>query len=312
VTTLERLERWKTAGIITEPQQRSLAALVRKERFSLFVELNVLFYLGVISLVGGLGWTFTTYFERLGDFFILGVLSTMLAASLYYCFSRVATYSNEQVESPNFVLDYVLYLACLLLSVELGYIEFRFQWLKDAWDSYLLFSSVIFFVFAYRFDNRFVLSLALSTLAGWFGLKVSRYGFVSSEPMRLSGLVYASIVAIVGVFMHRQKIKRHFLETYLHIATTVTYLSLISGLWGNTESIYLMAILVLSVTAVALGIRFKRFAFVVYGMVFAYLAISVKAVHVMDDTTMFAYFVATGCAVITLLVLLARRFGKES
>jgi hypothetical protein len=32
----------------------------------------------------------------------------------------------------------------------------------------------------------------------------------------------------------------------------------------------------------------------------------------MDDTTMFAYFVATGCAVIALLVLLARRFGKES
>jgi len=38
-----------------------------------------------------------------------------------------------EVESPNPVVDYVLYLACALFSVTLGYIEFRFEVLKAAW-----------------------------------------------------------------------------------------------------------------------------------------------------------------------------------
>jgi len=227
VTTLERLDSWKQSGIISDAQHGLLSELVTKRRFSLFLELNALLYLGVLSVVGGLGWTFSTHFEKLGDIFILSVLSGLLAASLYYCFSTVGAYSNEAVESPNFILDYALYLACLTLSVELGYIEFRFEWLRDAWDNYLLFSSVVFFVLAYRFDNRFVLSLGLSTLAGWFGLKVSRFGFVSSEPLRLSALVYAFVVILVGTFMYRQRIKKHFLETFLHIAALVAFVALV-------------------------------------------------------------------------------------
>src|SRR2546425_7129378 len=125
MTTTERLENWKQTGIISEAQHGTLSALVRKQRFSLFLELNALLYLGVLSLVGGLGWAFSTHFEKLGDVFILGVLSTLLAGSLYYCISKASSYSNQEVESPNFIVDYVLYLACLLLSVELGYIEFR-------------------------------------------------------------------------------------------------------------------------------------------------------------------------------------------
>src|SRR5262245_28133659 len=120
MTTGERLEHWKREGAISDAQHGVLSALVRKDRFSLFLELNGLLYLGVISLVGGLGWTVSTHFERLGDVFILAVLSVLLAGSLYYCFSKAPAYANEAVESPNFILDYALYFACLILSVELG------------------------------------------------------------------------------------------------------------------------------------------------------------------------------------------------
>ncbi len=65
----------------------------------------------------------------------------------------------------------MLYLGSLTWSVELGYIESRFHLLSGQWDLYLLATAVLFFFLAYRFDNRFVLSLALSSLAGWFGRK---------------------------------------------------------------------------------------------------------------------------------------------
>src|SRR5438128_9319311 len=108
MTTIERLETWKQSGIITDPQHAALSALVRKERFSLFLELNALLYLVVLSLVAGLGWTFKTHFTSLGDGFILATLTAILFATLYYCFSRGPHYSNDEVESANLVFDYVL------------------------------------------------------------------------------------------------------------------------------------------------------------------------------------------------------------
>jgi hypothetical protein len=312
MTTVERLENWKQAGIISETQYGTLSALVRKQRFSLFLELNALLYLGVLSLVGGLAWTFSTHFQRLGDVFILAVLSTMFAGCLYYCFSKAAAYSNHELESPTFVFDYVLYLACLLLSVELGYIEFRFEWLRDAWDNYLLFASLVFFVLAYRFDNRFVLSLALSSLAGWFGVKVSTFGFTSPEDLRMSALAYASIITLAGTFMYRQGMKKHFLETYLHIVATVTFVALLSGLSGSNDLIFLTALLFAAAASVMLGVRFRRFAFVVYGIAFGYFGISGEALQSIHRfSTTLIYLVVTGSGVILLVVWLSRRFGRE-
>ena len=52
----------------------------------------------------------------------------------------------------------------------------------------VLLSAVVFFAAAYRFDNRFVLSLALSTLGAWFGIKLNHLGLRSSDSMRVSAL----------------------------------------------------------------------------------------------------------------------------
>ena len=302
MTTVERLQTWKQTGIITEAQFVNLAALVRGERFSLFLEINALLYLGVISLVAGLAWTFSTHFQKLGDIFILAVLSSIFAGCLYYCFRR----------PPGFVLDYLLYLACLVLSVELGYIEFRFEWLRDAWDNYLLFSSLVFFGFAYRFNNRFVLSLALSSLAGWFGVKVSRFGFMTSDHLRVSALAYAAVISVTGVFLYRQNIKKHFLDTYLHIAANVAFIALVSGVGGSNGLMFLAGLLLAAGAGIALGLRFRKFAFVVYGVVFGYVGLSMQLLHSISRfATILTYIVVTGSAVMLVVVFLARRFGKE-
>jgi hypothetical protein len=312
MTTAERLHYWKQSGIIDETQHSMLSALASKERFSVFLELNALLYIGVLSLAAGLGWTLETHFASLGDAFILFVLSFMLAGSLYYCFSRAPLFSTGEVESPNFGFDYAVYLSCLLLSVELGYIEFRYEWLRDAWHNYLLFSSAVFFVLAYRFDNRFVLSLALSSLAGWLGLKVSRFWFVSSETLRISGLVYAALVAVIGAFLYRQGIKKHFLETYLHIASNTAFIALIYGLSADARLIYLLGLILMSTTAIVLGVRFNRFAFVVYGTVFGYMGLSIELLrNSRDFTNILAYVVVSGAIVIVSVAMLARRFGRE-
>jgi hypothetical protein len=114
MTMLTRLEQWKENGIISPEQHAVLAGLARGEPFSLFVELNIVLYAGILAFVAGLGWTVTTWSQQFGDVLILTILSAMLATCFGYCFSRAPTWSAAEVPSPSLVFDYVLYLGCLI------------------------------------------------------------------------------------------------------------------------------------------------------------------------------------------------------
>lgn len=313
MTTLEHLEDWKRKEILSGEQHHTLSGLVRKDRFSVFLELNALLYIGVLLLAAGIAWTVAEHFTKLNDVVILGVLTLLFFACLYYSFSRCLPYSHQSVESPTLVFDYVLYFACLVLATELGYMENRFQVLKNAWDYYVLFTSAVFFVLAYRFDNRFVLSLALSTLAGWFGLKVSRISFTYNDSLRFWAHVYAGLTVVMGTMLFRNGIKRHFLETYLHIAANAVFIAEVSALLGrSSEWAYVPLLLAVSIGSILLGIRYRRFAFVVYGTVYGYIGLSIELLRSVSDTTVvLVYIVVTGTAVVLLIAMLARRIGRE-
>jgi hypothetical protein len=297
---------------ITGDQYVALGALARQDPFSIFIELNALLYLGVLALVGGLGWTVQTYFTNLGDAAILAALTTLLAACLYYCVSRTSAYSPEQVPAPTLAFDYVLYLGCLVFAVELGYVEFRFQLLRANWDGYLLASAFVFFALAYRFDNRFVLSLALSSLAGWFGVRFSSFD-VLHLGVREYVLAYGLLVAFAGVSITRTRIKAHFLETYLHVAANAVLAALVSGVVDGTPRwFWLLALLAASGLTVERGVLFRRFTFVLYGVIYGYIGISVQILRgVSIDALWLAYVVASGALVVLLLVVVSRRFGRE-
>lgn len=310
-----RLEQWKTTGAISAAQYEAISALARRDRFSVFVELNAALYLGVLSFVAGVGWTVTTYSARLGDVAILLSLTCVFGWSLYYCFARALPYSHHRVEQPGLTFDYVLYLGCLVFAVELGYLETRFHPFGVNWDLSLLLASAVFFALAYRFDNRFVLSLALSSLAGWFGVRVSQFDLIRGGSLRAYAMAYGGLVAAAGAALHYAGVKKHFLEAYLHVAGNVLFVALISGVRSRDGEwlLYLLLLIGVAGLVIAGGVRFRRFAFVVYGVVYGYAGISFWLLNdVRSFTSFLAYIVVSGTIVIVSLVVLARRFGREA
>src|SRR5436305_12543960 len=123
MTILTRLEQWKEGGAISPEQYTLLAGLSRGEPFSVFLELNLLLYAGVLAFVGGLGWTVSTWSQQIGDVLVVAGLSAILAACLWYCFSRAPRWSPAETVSSSPVADYALYLGSLTWSVELAYLE---------------------------------------------------------------------------------------------------------------------------------------------------------------------------------------------
>jgi hypothetical protein len=314
MTILTRLEQWKEHGTISPEQQALLAGLSRGEPLSLFLELNFLLYAGILAFVAGLGWTVSTWSQQLGDVLVLTVLSTMLAACFWYCYSRAPTWSPGETPPPGLVFDYVLYLGSLIWSVELAYFEMRFHLLSGQWDLYLLATAGLFFFLAYRFDNRFVLSLALSALAGWFGLTISHWPSHQDAAYRQYAILYSLMVGGVGDALHRRGLKPHFFGTYLNIAANVLFWALLSGVF-NREGylVWLLCLLAACGASLAWGLKRRQFSFVAYAAVYGYVGVSAVLIRDMNDgTAVLGYFVFTGVAMLVMLVQIARRFGREA
>ena len=311
MTTIDRLDAWRAAGVISEAQHATLSEIVRRDRFSLFVELNAILYIGVISLVAGIGWTFRDYVANLGDATILAILSLLMILSFGYCFLRGPAYSNNEVESPSFAFDYVFYFACLVLSATLAFIETRFE-IFHGWDMHLLIAALVFGGLAYRFDNRFVLSLGMSTLAAYLGLKVSGFDTLDSDRLRIAGFLYGAFLIGIGVLLKQLRIKAHFFDVYLQLGANAVLLAAISGVLDSRfELAYLGALLLLAAAAIYLGIRYRRFAFVAYGTLYGYAGLSIRVLDAVNGTAAgLAYLVITGSMVVIALVVLARRFGR--
>jgi len=311
MTILARLELWREQGAISPEQHAHLASLCRREPFSLFLELNVLLYAGVVTFVAGLGWTVTTWSQQLGDVLVLAVLSSILAACFWYCFSHAPAWSLAETPAPTAVFDYVLYLGSLVWCVELAYLENRFHMLSGQWDLYLLATAVFFFFLAYRFDNRFVLSLALSSLAGWFGLTISHWPSHQDAAYRQYALLYCLLVGLGGVLLQQRGLKPHFFGTYLNIVANVLFWALLSGVFNRQGYGWFLALLLACGASLAWGLTRREFAFVAYSVVYGYVGVSSMLIRDMtDETLILGYFVITAVAMLVVLVQIARRFGR--
>ncbi|MGB8011053.1 MAG: DUF2157 domain-containing protein [Terriglobales bacterium] len=320
---LTRLEQWKEQGKISPEQHAHLAGLARGEPFSLFLELNVLLYAGVLAFVGGLGWTVSTWSQQIGDVLVLTVLSAILAASFWYCFSRAPAWSPAETPAsspivpspivPSPIFDYVLYLGSLVWSLELAYIENRFHVLSGKWDLYLLTTACLFFFLAYRFDNRFVLSLALSSLAGWFGLTISHWSSNEDAVYRQYALLYCLLVGVGGASLQRLGLKPHFFGTYLNIVANVLFWAVLSGVFiPQGYGLWFLALLIACGASLAWGLVRRQFAFVAYAAVYGYVGVSSLFLRgVNDESAVLSYFVVSGVAMLVVLVWIGRRFGRS-
>jgi hypothetical protein len=314
MTILARLEQWKQQSKISPEQHAQLAGLSRGEPFSLFLELNFLLYAGILAFIAGLGWTVSTWSQQLGDVLVLTILSAILAACFWYCFSRAPAWSPAEIPSPSLIFDYVLYLGSLIWSMELAYVENRFHLLSGQWDLYLLTTAGLFFFLAYRFDNRFVLSLALSSLAGWFGLTISHWPSHQDAAYRQYAIFYSLIVGISGAIVQRRGLKPHFFGTYLNIAANVLFWALLSGVFKREDYVvWFLALLAACGASLAWGLSRRQFSFVAYAAVYGYVGISsILLRNVYGTTAVLSYFLVTGVAMLIMLVQIARRFGRET
>ena len=195
MTVLARLGQWKSAGAITEAQPDVIATLARRDRFSVFIELNALLYPRRAGVRGRRGLD-DHHLPELGDAAIVSALTCAFSGAFYYCFTHGLPYARARSSIPGSrSTTCSISAACCWRSISVtsrraitrsaphGTIRCRWR-------------PAVFFALAYRFDN---VSCCRSRC------RRSAPGSDSAWPVRpvLRGLdarlpAYGSLVAVAG------------------------------------------------------------------------------------------------------------------
>ncbi len=310
VTSL--LKEMHRAGTLSSGQLDVLTELHIKKRYSVHQELRAAIYIGVLLITAGVGLTIRQYFAQLGDIAIVGSLTVGALAAFLYCFLKGKPYSNGEVESPNILFDYVLLLGCTLYAADVGYIETQFHVLGDSWHNYLLVSAALFFFLAYRFDNRLVLSMALSTLAAWFGFQLSVSFLSFHKVYRESAIAYSLVTFALGSLSHRLAVKKHFFDIYLNFTVHFLLVALLSGVAQYRFASWHLPAMAAAIAAVAVwSMRTRRFLYMLYAILYGYACLSVVVLEYLHNTnSFFLYGIVSSLTVIGLIFALSRRFKE--
>jgi len=310
VTSL--LKEMHRAGELSSTQLDVLTELHLKKRYSVHQELRAAIYIGVLLITAGLGLTIRQYFAQLGDIAIVGSLTAGALAAFLYCFVKGKPWSDGEFESPNILFDYVLLFGCKLYAADIGYIETQFSLLGDSWHDYLLVSAALFFFLAYRFDNRLVLSMALSTLAAWFGFQLSARFVSFHHYYRESAIAYSLVTFAMGCLSHRFAVKKHFFDIYLNFTVHFLLVALLSGVFEYLFASWHLPAMAAAIAAVAVySMRTRRFLYMLYAILYGYACLSAVVLEFTHGAAaMYIYGIVSSLAVIGLIFVLSRRFKE--
>src|SRR5205807_1865941 len=150
-------------------------------------------------------------------------LLALIAAICYATAIRV----RLRGESRSLGGDYILLLGALILSTDVAYGESQFHWLGGSGSWHLLILAVVHAVTAYALNSRLVLSVALTSLAGWFGAEhntADALGIFGELP-QLGGraLLCAAAIMIIRGLHTRSAVPRDFAEVFDHFAANLAF-----------------------------------------------------------------------------------------
>jgi len=203
--------------------------------FSLYWELRLLLYLGVLLLTGGLGILVYKNIDTIGHQTVLAFIALITAGSFYYCLRKKTPFSREKVAAPNPFFDYVLLLGCLSLLIFLGYWQYEYGVFGDHYGLATFIPMTILFASAYYFDHLGILSLAITNLAAWAGIAITplsilKEGNFANDHLIVTGLLLGAILLGAGWLSVQRRMKKHFEFTYTNFGLHLFFIASLAGL----------------------------------------------------------------------------------
>jgi hypothetical protein len=314
------LEELVSKKLITENQFNILEPIIARKVLSVFYELRILLYLGVLLFTTGMGLLIYMNIGDLGHLFSIIVIFVLTGVCFWYSFKHAPDYSHEKVEPITPFFDYIVLLGCLLFISSLTYLQFQYNIFDDGLGATTLVTAVFFFFAAYRFDHLGILSLGIAALASFWGIAISPQKWYNSNFFSESGLhnialIFSASLAIVAAVLDRKKIKQHFTFTYLNYSILIYLIAALSGMFINDDYYFIYLIVLYAGCAVAAFIANKQhsFLFLLYAFVFGYIGTTyLLADIILDDPAIWFLYLIASCGGFVYFIIRYKNYFKRA
>jgi hypothetical protein len=277
-------------GALDEAAAARAIALERRTVFSLFGELRAALYAAVALVVTGVGILLKEHLDRIGPLTL--ILALALAALACYV---PAIRSGSRHSARSSVSDYLLLLGALLVSADLGYAESQFHWLGANWARHLLLLTALHAYTAYALDSRLVLSVALATVAAWFGIERGLGAMTAWHPAPLTlgirALLCAAVMLAWRAIDQRLNAER-FHDVFEHFAANLAFWGVLG--WcsdAQLRVVGVLALLLLATVSIRKALRSGTEAFAIYGVGYGAFGLSLVVVQITHLTLLGATLV---------------------
>jgi hypothetical protein len=297
-------------NIIDQEEFRFLDLVSQRKVISVYYELRLLLYLGIMLFTCGIGYIVYQNMGEMLHIVLMSLLGVSIVASSYYINFKSKLYNHQSVNVEHFYFDYIVVLTALLLISLFTYVQVYFDLVEllIKWTS--LISGVVFMMVAYRYDNKMVLSLGITALAAALGLSISPVGWTSGSNfdelnIYVLSVIFGTVLLGMGYLSTSKDIKKHFTFTYQNFGLLLVYFGLLALMFDtNNEVLMAFVTLLISGTLGWYTWKHKLFLFFLYSCITGYIAFTFLFIKLDIEWEFYIFYFPISC--ITAVVLLIK------
>ncbi|MEI7595348.1 MAG: hypothetical protein WCK02_06325 [Bacteroidota bacterium] len=300
-------------NLIDDKQYSFLDVVQSKKIISLYYELRLLLYLGIMLFTGGLGYFAYQNMTEIGHIISMLLIACAVFAGFYFINKFQKPYSNAMVEVVHPYFDYILILTSLLIISLFTYIQVYFDIVQYFIYSSSFISAGILLLMAYRFDNRALLSMGITALAAAFGVSVTPVDWVkgtwfASGLLYLISILLGAGLVVAGELSERKDIKSHFKFTYQNFGLLLFFTGGISAMFENQYHVWFAFFTLLSAAYVLYqSWNLKQFLFFLYSSIAAYISFTYLLFQMLNGfdggTVLLVYYFPFSCIAYVVLLI---------
>jgi hypothetical protein len=314
-------------NLITENQFQEIKTYRALNIFSLHSELKLFLYLSVLLFTSGIGILIYENIDTIGHIAILSLLLIVIVVCFYYCFKNSKGFQKAETRFEHPVLEYLVLAANILTCIFIGYLQFQYKPFGENYGLATLVPTIVSFFCAYYFDNKSVLTIAVTGLAAYVGLSVTpqdllnNNDFYASQSLSYSAVMLGVLLILWTFYSNRILLKTHFSLIFLTFALHIVSIAAISNLTNYYTLTWFMFAVVLGCSTYyfyKVSYDHKAMSLYVFMIVYGYIGANMFLFRIFENVDFSdiwelfffllpAYFIGS----IVVFIKLIKKFNKE-
>lgn len=308
---------------LTEAQLTQVKAYRKLGIFSLHAELKLFLYLSVLSFTTGIGILIYQNIDTIGHVAILAILLVVTIICYYFSFKNASGFQRGETSFENPIYDYLILAALLLTCIFIGYLQFQYTAFGTHYGLATLMPTTIGLFCAYYFDNKSILSIAITGLAAYVGLSVSPQSllnndFYDSNTLSYSAIGLGVVLILWAIYSNQIALKKHFTLVYLTFGLHLIGISCINNLFQPFWFVFAIILAATLFYFYKASYQFQAVSLLIFTVIYAYIGANVFLFKIIefiriDDFLIPFFFIVPFYFIgsIILFIKLIKQFNKQ-